>query len=192
MKKYLAILPVIAVLAACSSSPKDPYEQRANEERARQEAAVQRSLDQAPKWMTELPSSANAVYANGTAVSRDFGMADNTAKTIAYGKICMAAGGRVSQQSKVFNQDSGDASFQSAEMAIRSMCPGVDITGVEVKEVKRIAEGNRYRSYVLVALPTGDANLLQQRKDRLKLQDRAVQRSDQAFREMDKTDQKPE
>ena len=188
MKKLLILLPVIAILGACSSAPKDPYERRAYEERERQEAAVQRSLDQAPKWMTELPTSGSAVYANGSATSRDFSMADNTAKTIAYGKICMAAGGKVSQQSKVFNQDAGEASFQSSEMAIRSMCPGVDITGVEVKEIKRIAEGNRYRTYVLVALPTGAANALQTRKDQINMQIRAEKRSDAAFKELNKAE----
>jgi hypothetical protein len=65
------------------------------------------------------------------------------------------------------------------------MCPGVDITGVEIREVKRIAEGGRFRTYALVALPTGDANAMQTRKDRLKLRDRAEQRSGEAFKELD-------
>jgi hypothetical protein len=66
------------------------------------------------------------------------------------------------------------------------MCPGVDITGVETKEVKRIAEGSRYRTYVLVALPTGDANALQKRKDQLKAQERGEKRSSEAFKELDR------
>ena len=187
MRKILVLIPVIAVLAACSSAPKDPYERRAYEERERREQMVERSLDKAPKWMTELPSSANAVYANGTSVSGDFSMADYKAKMIAYGKICVAAGGTVSQQGKIFLQDAGDASYETSEMAIKTMCPAVDVTGVEVKEIKRIAEGSRYRTYVLVALPTGDANSLQKRKDQLRLQNRADARSAAAFREMDAT-----
>ena len=98
----------------------------------------------------------------------------------------------MSQQAKIFMQDTGSASLETSELAIKSMCPAVDITGAETKEVKRISEGGRFRSYVLVALPTGDANQLQQRKDRLKLQDRAVVRGDQVFREMDAADRKPE
>ena len=187
MRKILTLVPVIAVLAACSSAPKDPYERRAYEERERREQAVERSLDKAPKWMTELPSSANAVYANGTAVSGDFSMADFKAKMVAFGKICIAAGGTVSQQGKIFMQDSGDASYETSEMAIKTMCPNVDVTGAEIKEIKRISEGARYRTYVLVALPTGDANLLQKRKDQLRLQNRADGRSAAAFREMDAT-----
>ena len=191
MKKLFIILPIVAVMAACSSN-KDPYEKRASEERERREAQVSKSIDQAPKWMTELPVSSSAVYANGTAVSGDFSMADNKAKMFAFGKICVAAGGKISQQGRIFMQDQGEATFETSELAIKSMCPSVDVTGVEVKEIKRIAEGSRYRTYVLVALPTGDANALQKRKDQLNLQNRAATRSDQVFREMDATDRKPQ
>jgi hypothetical protein len=55
-----------------------------------------------------------------------------------------------------------------------------------VKASLGIAEGGRFRSYVLVALPTGEANALQKRKDQLRLKDRAEQRSTDAFKEMDK------
>ena len=185
MRKILTFVPIVAILAACSSSPKDSYDRRAYEERERREQLVERSIDKAPKWMTELPTSANAVYANGTSVSGDFSMADYKAKMIAFGKICVAAGGTVSQQGRIFIQDAADASHETSEMAIKTMCPGVDVTGAEIKEIKRIGEGSRYRTYVLVALPVGDTNLLQKRKDQLRLQNRADARSAEAFREMD-------
>ena len=184
----LAILALTALIAACSSSPKDPYERRAYEERERREALAERALSQAPKWMTELPTSANAVYANGTSASGDFSMADAKAKMVAYSKICMAAGGRVSQRGRMFLQDTGDSSYETSEQAIQSLCPSVDITGVEIKEIKRINEGGRFRTYVLVALPTGEANQLQQRKDRLRLQQQAGARSEKAFKELEKSE----
>jgi hypothetical protein len=202
MKKLFVLLPVVALMAACSSTKepvstapvieREAYDARAIQAQDRRDAQVNRSIEQAPAWMTKLPVSDNAVYANGTGVSNDMSMADYKAKMFAYGKICIAAGGRVSQQAKIFMQDTGSASLETSELAIKSMCPAVDITGAETKEVKRIGEGGRFRSYVLVALPTGDANQLQQRKDRLKLQDRAVVRGDQVFREMDAADRKPE
>lgn len=185
MKNIIA-LAVVATLAACSSSPKDPYERRAYEERERQTKAVDMAISNAPKWMTELPVSNSAVYANGSAVSNDMSMADYKAKLFAYGKICMAAGGKVNQQAKVFMQDTAVASTEISELAIKSMCPSVDITGTEIKEVKRIGEGGRFRTYVLLALPTGDANAMQKRKDQLKLNERAQRRSTEVFDEMDK------
>jgi hypothetical protein len=184
MKKVFAIVPLV-FLVACGST-KDPYEQRAAEAEAKREAQVERALSKAPKWMAEVPVSTSAVYANGTAVSSDFSMADYKAKLFAYGKICMAAGGQVSQQARTFMLDTNSGGAENSELAIKSMCPGVDITGVEIKEVKRIAEGSRYRTYVLVALPTGDANQLQKRKDNIRAQERGEKRSNEAFKEMEK------
>jgi hypothetical protein len=200
MKKVLAILPLIA-LVACSSTkpvpapapvsqapslPTETYDNRAAVNQIDREAQVNKSIVQAPEWMARLPVSNNAVYANGSAVSTDMSMADYKAKLFAFGKICMAAGGKVDQQSKIFMQDTAVASTEVSELAIRSMCPSVDITGTEIKEVKRIAEGGRFRTYVLLALPTGDANALQKRKDQLKLNESAVQRSGEAFKELDR------
>ena len=185
MKKLFVLLPVVAVIAACSSTPKDDYEKRTAALETKRESNVEKSISKAPGWMTELPTSKTAIYANGTAVSSDMSMADYKAKLFAYGKICMAAGGKVSQQAKMFMQDTTDATNEMSELAIKSMCPGVDITGVETKEVKRIAEGSRFRSYALVVLPVGEANLLQARKDQLRLKEQSVLRSTDAFKELD-------
>jgi hypothetical protein len=54
----------------------------------------------------------------------------------------------------------------------------VDITGVETVEMKHVAEGNRIRSYVLVALPMGSKNVMKSTKD---IQNRSVD----AFKELD-------
>lgn len=202
MKHILAIVP-LAVLVACSSTkpapsavapdtvtitqtmPTEQYERRAAEAQVTREAQINRSIAQAPEWMTKLPESKAAVFANGSAVSTDMSMADYKAKLFAYGKICMAAGGKVNQSSQIFMQDSTAASTEISEVAIKSMCPNVDITGVEIKDVKRVGEGNRFRTYVLVALPTGEANAIQRRKDQLKLNERAERRSREVFQEMD-------
>jgi len=198
MKKVLAILPLIA-LVACSSTkpapapvsqapalPTETYDNRAAVSQIDRDAQVNKSITQAPEWMSRLPVSNNAVYANGSAVSTDMSMADYKAKLFAFGKICMAAGGKVDQQSKIFMQDTAVASTEISELAIRSMCPSVDITGTEIREVKRISEGGRFRTYVLLALPTGDANALQKRKDQLKLNEGAVQRGKEVFKELDR------
>lgn len=190
MKNFVT-LALLASLAACSSAPKETYERRAYEQQQQQQKAVEQSIDQAPKWMTNLPQSNNAVFAAGSSVSRDMSMADWKAKMVALGKICVAAGGRVSQQGKIFIQDSESQSSEISEMAIKTFCPSVDVTGAEVREIKRIAEGSRYRTYMLVALPTGNANLLQQRKDALAQQQRAQSRSIEAFRELDSVVTKP-
>ena len=183
MKKVLFLIPVVAILTACGTT--DPYQKRADNERERQERYVERSIDKAPKWMFEPPLSNSAVYEAGTAVSADFSMADHKAKADAYGKICMAAGGTASQRTKIYRTDSDKASTEFSEMAMRTSCKEVDLTGVEVKEIKRVSEGTRYRVYVLVALPTGDANILRKAKDEAKQRQVAAGRQEQAFKELD-------
>lgn len=179
------IVGSLAVLALVGCGSTDPYQRRADEERERQERYAERAIDKAPKWMTELPKSTAAVYANGSATSTDFGMADQKAKLMAYGKICMAAGGEVDQNSTIYRNDVSDASVENSELAIRSLCRRVDISGVETVDIKRVAEGTRFRSYVLVALPTGDANPIQRRKDQIQVQKQAATRSREVFTEMD-------
>jgi hypothetical protein len=186
MKKILLTAIVLLSAVGCASNnSNDRYERRADAERERQAKLVEQSVKAAPKWMTVLPESKDAVYANGSAVSTDMSMAADKAKLVAYGKICMAAGGTVDQRSSVFRADTDSGSAENSELAIRGICRTVDISGVEITEVKTIAEGNRYRSFVLVALPTGDANAIQTRRDRLKAQESAQTRSNQVFREMD-------
>jgi hypothetical protein len=185
MRKFLILIPVVTLLAACGSAPKETYDRRAYEIQQKQEKYTERAIDKAPKWMTDLPKSNSAVYANGTSVSSDLGMADEKAKVMAFGKICMAAGGEVDQNSRVFRSDVGDQSVENSSVAIRSMCRTVDVTGAEIIEIKRIAEGHRFRSYVLVALPTGAANPIQQRRDQNRAQRSAQSQSDAAFRELD-------
>lgn len=184
MKKFLFVVPFVAILTACGTT--NTYDKRADFERERQEKAVERAIDKAPKWMTELPKSNNAVYANGTAASRDFAMSDMKAKTIAYSHICMAAGGEVDKTSKVYMNDTESASTENSEVAIRSLCRKVDITGVEVVDTVRISENGRFRTYVLVALPTGEANRLQSRKDQIRANENSRVQADKAFKDLDR------
>lgn len=185
MKKILLAMAMAAGLVGCGSTSNERFDRKAEAERERMTNFNERAVSEAPKWMAKLPESKEAVYANGTATSPDMSMAADKAKLVAYGKVCMAAGGTVDQRNTMYRTDTNDASVEKSELAIRGMCRSVDISGVETVEVKTIAEGNRFRTYVLVALPTGDANAIQKRKDQIRAQDQALKRSDQVFREMD-------
>jgi len=183
MRRYILLISSATFLSACSTA--DKYENRAVTERSRQAEFTARTIDKAPKWMEKLPESKEAVYASGSGVSRDFSMADEKAKSIAFGQLCTAAGGEIDKQSTMFLTDTEDTSMERSELVIRSMCRGVDITGAEVVEIKRIAEGSRYRSYALVALPIGEANVLGTNTERKKSAANLKQRADRALKELD-------
>lgn len=184
MKKVFLLAPLVASLVACGTT--DTFDKQAERMRDRQDAGVERAVDKAPKWMTELPKSDNAVYANGSGQSADWNMAVTKAKLVAYSRICMAAGGKVDSSSKMFLQDSGDVSHATTELAVRGMCQAVDITGVKSVEVKTIPVNGRFYSYALVALPTGDVNVLKRAREVSELQARAEKRGSEVFSEMDK------
>jgi len=85
----------------------------------------------------------------------------------------------------MFMSDTEDTNVERSEMAIRAMCRGTDISGTEVVEVKRISEGSRYRSYVLVSLPMGEANQLAIRNDRKREAKQGKERAEKAWKELD-------
>ncbi len=177
MKNALYAVPLIGLLSACGSSPVSKNTQTDLEYRQQAKVATQ-AISEAPIWMTKLPKEAGVIYENGTAISSDFSMADLKAKTMAYVKICTGAGGKVRSQMKMYRADSDAASVEQSELTVRSLCPDVDITGVETVEMKHVAEGNRIRSYVLVALPMGSKNIMKSTKE-------VQNRSPEAFKELD-------
>jgi hypothetical protein len=177
MKKIVIALTVTGVLTACGTSNPN-YSAMYSGQNSVQTAQMNSAIKEAPVWMSRLPKAPGYIFENGTATSGDFGFADMKAKTMAYAKICTAAGGKIRQQTKMFKSDSGDNSVDQSELAIRSMCADVDITGVETVEMKHVSEGNRIRTYVLVALPLGDKNVLKSTRD-------AQNRAPEAFKELD-------
>jgi len=177
MKKVLIATVVTGMLTACGTTGTN-YSAMYSGQNSMQTAQMSSVIEQAPVWMSKLPKAPGYIFENGTATSGDFGFADMKAKAMAYAKICTAAGGKIRQQTKIFRSDTGDTSVDHSELAIRSMCADVDITGVETVEMKHVSEGNRIRTYVLVTLPLGDKNVLKATKD-------AQARAPEAFKELD-------
>lgn len=177
MKKVLIATVVTGMLTACGTSGTN-YSAMYSGQDSLKTAQMNSAIEQAPSWMSKLPKAPGYIFENGTATSGDFGFADIKAKAMAYAKICTAAGGKIRQQTKIFRSDNGDVSVDHSELAIRSMCADVDITGVETVEMKHVSEGNRIRTYVLVTLPLGDKNVLKATKD-------AQARAPEAFKELD-------
>ena len=173
-----------ALLSGCGTT-RDAYERRADAERETRMATQEKILDKTPDWYNRLPISNSAVYESGFGSSFNMSDADAYAKNDAYGKICMAAGGKTSSQTKTYSSESENARSQTHERATKSFCPGVDLTGIEQKEIKRFVTANgKVNTYVLVVLPTGDANILRRAKEQAASDERAVVRSKEAFKEM--------
>jgi hypothetical protein len=113
--------------------------------------------------------------------------ADAYAKTDAYGKLCMTAGGKTNQQTKIYSSEGENSRTQLNERVTKSVCPNVDLTGVQQDQVKRIVTPNgKINTYVLIVLPTGDANILKRAKEAHAERELAMKRAPEAFKELDK------
>tara|TARA_B110000240_G_C13401868_1_gene411353 strand:+ start:410 stop:1021 length:612 start_codon:yes stop_codon:yes gene_type:complete len=186
MNKKLVVVPLMltAFLGACSTQ--NSFEKRAERQMELKQERVESALDEAPDWMTEPPKNSNSVvYASGTASSGDFNMAMGVARTNAFEGICMAAGGAVKSQTKVYRNDSDRSTTSLNTTAIKSICPSVDITGAEVVESKVVAEYGRYRAYILAALPIGEANVLKTTKVGDHLSKLSITSRSAEFKELD-------
>jgi hypothetical protein len=166
------------MLSACGTNPVQQAQSNKQDEYRAQTRVAKQAINEAPEWMFKLPKETGVIYENGTAISSDFSMADLKAKTMAYVKICTGAGGKVRSQMKMYRADNDAASVEQSELTVRSLCPDVDISGVETVEMKHVAEGNRIRTYVLVALPMGQKNAVKSTKE-------IQNRSGEAFKELD-------
>lgn len=143
--RSVVLLPILIALTACSTL-KEQQEQQAH-------ANVVQAIASAPQWMMNPPNEEGVIYGIGTSVNADWNMADYTAKVIAYSKICMTAGGIASQRTQI-NRTETDRKFSDfSQVNLSASCKSVDMSGVEVKEVKHVAEGTKFRTFVLVALP---------------------------------------
>jgi Tfp pilus assembly major pilin PilA len=174
MKRALTILFAAALgLNGCSS---DPVKQEAKSK----ERSAENAVSQAPEWMTKLPKDPGMIYENGTATSTDFSTADIKARNFAYSKICVAAGGKVRSQTSTVVVDNGDVAVDKSEIAIKSICPDVDVSGVQTINTKHVAEGPKIRTYILVGLPLAGKNIIRSNRE-------ANERADKALKDLDVT-----
>lgn len=181
--RVIAVSSALGVLmTACGTNPVQQAQNQQQDEYRQQARVAKQAISEAPDWMYKLPKESGVIYENGTAISSDFSMADLKAKTMAYVKICTGAGGKVRSQMKMYRADNDASSVENSELTVRSLCPDVDITGVETVEMKHVAEGNRIRTYVLVALPLGSKNVAKSAKE-------IQNRSGEAFKELDNVTQ---
>lgn len=180
MKKLFTVLPIVALLTACGTT--DRHAKIAEDVRERQFKDRQMVLDKAPDWMIKLPESKNAVYAADTANARDYSMARQIAEQNARNTICMTAGGTSSTRMKTYSTES----VTRSESISRSSCREVDMTGAYVEKQKIInTRSGGYQAYVLLVLPTGDANVQKNHRHQQRLQEAATQRLKEVDKELD-------
>jgi len=125
------------------------------------------TIEEAPRWMREIPTDDDQLTASATATSRDFQVALDKARGLAQVDVAQQLGARLPNLTSQFQEETGMdfdskllTQFSSATKAITSET----LVGAHVVKRHVVPEGHVYRAYVLVQLPIGRANELLMQK----------------------------
>ena len=125
--------------------------------------SARNTIEEAPRWMLQVPHDDDHLTASATATSRDFQVALDKARGMAQVDVAQQLGARLSNLTKQFQEETGVAfdselltQFSSTTKAITSET----LVGAHVAERRVVPEGHVYRAYVLMRLPIGRANEL--------------------------------
>ena len=194
--KMLAMLAVISLVAACSSTKNDVtnsnncHPSQPKHECEAQVAEVEKNADSVPEWMLEHPKSENAFYSAGTAISSDLQLSIDKANLAAKRTLADRIGGELSTQLKEFVIEGGDLYDSDVitldiEQTTKNIVGQVTVAGYNPSKMEVYPLGRMYRTYVLLEYPIGGANDIlvdQIRKNRLLY---AHLRQSQAFTELE-------
>ncbi len=154
----------LALLACSSPKPGTPeFVQKKEEEQ--QKAAVktvEQSLSATPAWYSKNPVDANSLYAKATEVSTNRQMAVDKAMHLARKELAQQLGARVSAKIKDFATESGRANDDDFQMEVervgQSVALDVNLAGYVRENDDVVAEGTKYRAFVMLRYPVGESN----------------------------------
>lgn len=169
----LALAPALLVgpiLSGCGGA-KTPQ--------AAQQEAVENTMEGIPAWFPSPPTDAEHLYGTGTGESGDMQFAVNKAEQAARVQITTNIEAKVSSLFKSFAEETGagqDAEFISMSSSVSKTVASEVISGTRIRDQKIVPEAGRYRAYVLMEMPIGEAQA------RLQAQIKANQRMYTQFR----------
>ena len=195
----IILLGCTALLGACSSTktvetltnvpPNSIVDKKVYEYKAK---AVVDQIEIMPKWFLKPPTSDDAIYSVGTAVSPDLQLTVDIAVLNAKTTLADRINGRVRSQTKTFiakigSEETDTSVLSEVEKATKNIIADVDVAGYKVSESSVVANGTQYRAYVLLEYSDKEANKIimnRLRKDRMLL---SKIRSTKAWKELDES-----
>lgn len=153
------------VLTACSSPKPGTPEFVQKKEEEQQKAVVktvEQSLSVTPAWYTKNPVDATSIFAKATEASTNRQMAVDKAMHLARKELAQQLGARVSAKIRDFATESGRANDDDFQMEIervgQSVALDVNLAGYVRENDEVVAEGGKYRAFVLLRYPVGESN----------------------------------
>ena len=189
------VWPMLALsffLASCVTpkpgTPEAAYEKEKKKEEA-QIAATEQTVENIPEWFRKPPKSDQAVYAVGTATSPDIQFAIDKSDLLAKRSLADRLNSQLSSKLKEFLEEQGQGEDQlaitEASRVTTNLITEVNVSGYSRIDSKILAQGTKYRAYVLLEYPVGKANRIlvnQVKKNRI-LESKL--RASKAFKELE-------
>jgi hypothetical protein len=147
--------------------------------------AQARVVPQAPAWYVRMPEDTpDMTFAVGTASSTDEQMAYDKARMAAERKLVEQMYSRITTQTNSYKADRGSATIENYQQVTRKNARG-ELSGAQRVDSQATFDGQFYKVYVLLRLPTGANNTMQTRRDQTRMQREAEIRGRAAERDMD-------
>ena len=188
----VALLLAGGFVAGCATpepgSPEAVYIEQQKKEEARL-GAVEQTVEELPDWYTNLPTDTHSVFAAGTATSPDLQLALDKGTLNAKRTLADRINGLLSSKMKEFLTEIGQGEdtevLTEAERVTSNLITEVNVSGYSQADAKILAQGNRYRAYVLLKYSIGKANriLIDQVKKNRVLEGKL--RASKAFKELE-------
>ena len=166
MNRYLVLI-LLAVassaLQGCQTTkPGSPEAAAIAFEKAEEKkvTTVENVVESIPDWCDKPPVSDLALYACGDAESSVLNLARKKAELLAKADIASNLAGYLSEKVKLFQKEIGGGVEVETliQQTIQSFTGEVQISGYKVLETKTLAIGSKYKHFLLIEYPLGEAN----------------------------------
>ncbi len=197
MKKSIIAIISVMYLISCQSSKNPinttlPEDYEADEEKivAQKKIEMNTSVEEIPEWFLEEDEQGNLLTAKATATSSDLQMSLEKAMITAKREIASKIEEIISSKTKQFLKDTGknenSKSFDETTITSISRIDNVELSGLKVSNKKIVNLGTKYRSYVMIVYPVGDANKILVNKINKEEELKLRLESSEAFKELEK------
>ena len=158
--KKLALIPMVALVAACDKTPPETVMSKQLFEYKYKQ--VENQIDEMPDWFTNIPQDDDAVYAVGTAVTPDLQLSVDIATLSAKTTLADRIDSQLRSQLKTFKAKLGANDYDNSLMhefnqATVNLIADADVVGYSVKESSIVQHGTQYRAYVLLEYTDSEA-----------------------------------
>jgi len=146
--KSMIGMAVLATLVGCASAPQTP-----------QEKVVQKTIDDLPKWYTDIPEvdkDDKVLYVAGTGKSGMLMLAKDKALLDVEKQLANKINAKISARVKQYIREVGAGTpltIEDNEFVVKKVVTEANVAGYVQKESKVMREGEFYRVYILAEYP---------------------------------------